>query len=172
MGFRQEHFTMFSLYNRWANERVYGCAAQLTPEALSQDRGAFFGSLLGTLNHLLVTDRLWLSRLEGVSPRGTRLNEVLHDDFGDLSAARRSQDQKIIAFVHALSEERFAEPLDYATTSGAPQSQPLHQVLAHLFNHQTHHRGQAHHLLGLALGREMAPVLDLLAYQRAAVGGS
>jgi uncharacterized damage-inducible protein DinB len=66
MGFRQEHFTMFSLYNRWANERVYGCAAQLTPEALSQDRGAFFGSLLGTLNHLLVTDRLWLSRLEGV----------------------------------------------------------------------------------------------------------
>jgi uncharacterized damage-inducible protein DinB len=97
---------------------------------------------------------------------------VLHDDFGDLSAARRSQDQKIIAFVQALSEERFAERLDYATTSGAPQSQPLHQVLAHWFNHQTHHRGQAHHLLGLALGREKAPVLNLLAYQRAAVGGS
>ena len=71
MGFRQEHFCMFALYNCWANERLYGCAAQLTPGALAEDRGAFFGSLLGTLNHLLVTDRLWLSRLEGTSPRGT-----------------------------------------------------------------------------------------------------
>jgi uncharacterized damage-inducible protein DinB len=172
MGFRQEHFRMFALYNRWANERVYGCAAQLTPEALAEDRGAFFGSLLGTLNHLLVTDRLWMSRLEGTSPRGTRLNEVLYEDFGDLSAARRAQDQTVIAFVHDLSEERLAETLDYATTSGAPQSQPIHQVLAHLFNHQTHHRGQAHHLVGLALGREKAPVLDLLAYQRFVATGS
>jgi len=172
MGFRQEHFRMFALYNRWANERIYGCAAQLTPEALAEDRGAFFGSLLGTLNHLLVTDRLWMSRLEGTSPRGTRLNEVLYEDFGDLSAARRAQDQTVIAFVHDLSEERLAETLDYATTSGAPQSQPIHQVLAHLFNHQTHHRGQAHHLVGLALGREKAPVLDLLAYQRFVATGS
>jgi uncharacterized damage-inducible protein DinB len=163
---------MLALYNRWANERLYGCAAELTPEALAEDRGAFFGSLLGTLNHLLVTDRLWLSRLEGTSPRGTRLDEVLHEDFADLSAARRAQDQKIVAFVHDLSEERLAETLAYATTSGAPQSQPVHQVLAHLFNHQTHHRGQAHHLLGLALGRDKPPVLDLLAYQRSAAGGS
>jgi uncharacterized damage-inducible protein DinB len=163
---------MFALYNRWANERVYDCAAQLTPAALAEDRGAFFGSLLGTLNHLLVTDRLWMSRLEGESPRGTRLNEVLYEDFGDLTAARRSEDQKIIAFVRDLSEERLAEPLEYATTSGVRYSQPLHHVLAHLFNHQTHHRGQAHHLIGLALGRENAPVLNLLAYQRAAMGGS
>jgi uncharacterized damage-inducible protein DinB len=172
MGFRQQHFRMLALYNLWANERLYAAAAQLTPEALAVDRGAFFGSLLGTLNHLLVTDRLWMSRLEGVSPRGTRLNQVLHEDFGELSAARRSQDEKIIAFVHDLDEERLAEPLDYATTSGAAYSQPLHQVLAHLFNHQTHHRGQAHHLIGLALGREKAPVLDLMAYLRSAAGGS
>ena len=172
MGCRQEHFRMFALYNRWANERLYGCAAQLTPAALAEHRGAFFGSLLGTLNHLLVTDRLWMSRLQGESPRGTRLNELLHEDFGDLSAARRAQDQRIIALVHDLSEERLAELLEYATTSGVRYSQPVHQVLAHLFNHQTHHRGQAHHLIGLALGREKAPVLDLLAYQRSAGGGS
>jgi uncharacterized damage-inducible protein DinB len=166
MGFRQQHFRMLALYNGWANERLYASAAQLTPEALAEDRGAFFGSLLGTLNHLLVTDRLWMSRLEGASPQGTRLNQVLHEDFGALRAARRSQDEKLIAFVHDLGEERLAEPLDYATTSGAAHSQPLHQVLAHLFNHQTHHRGQAHHMIGIALGRENAPVLDLLAYQR------
>jgi uncharacterized damage-inducible protein DinB len=105
-GPRQEHFRVFALYNAWANERVYACAAQLTPEALAQDRGAFFQSLLGTLNHLLVTDRLWMSRLEGMSPHGTKLNEILHENFDDLRAARQAQDTKIVEFVHGLSEER------------------------------------------------------------------
>ncbi len=159
---------MMALYNQWANGRLYAAAGQIGHETLAEDRGAFFGSLLGTLNHLLVTDRLWMARLEGESPRGTRLDEVLHHRFDDLLAARRAQDQKLIDYVHALSEERLAAPLNYATSSGAPQSQPLHHVLAHLFNHQTHHRGQAHHLIGLTLGREATPVLDLLAYQRSA----
>jgi uncharacterized damage-inducible protein DinB len=166
MGPRQEHFRMLALYNQWANGRLYAAAGQIAPEALAEGRGAFFGSLLGTLNHLLVTDRLWMSRLDGESPQGTRLNEVLHHDFGDLRAARLAQDRKLVDYVHGLSEKRLAEPLDYATTSGGPQSQPLHHVLAHLFNHQTHHRGQAHHLVGLALGRDETPVLDLLVYQR------
>jgi uncharacterized damage-inducible protein DinB len=167
MGPRQEHFRMLALYNQWANARLYAAAAQMAPEALAENRGAFFGSLLGTLNHLLVTDRGWMARLEGESPR-MRLDEVLHHDFADLRAARLVQDQKLVEYVHGLSEDRLAARLYYATSSGAPQSQPLHHVLAHLFNHQTHHRGQAHHLVGLALGRDKTPVLDLLAYQRSA----
>src|SRR3954453_9997893 len=172
MGPRQEHFRMLAHYNAWANDRLYACAVRLSPEALATDHGAFFRSLLGTLNHLLVTDRLWMSRLAGESPRGTRLDEVLHHDFAELRAARMAQDSKLVEYVHGLSEKRLAEPLDYATSSGAPQSQPLHHVLAHLFNHQTHHRGQAHHLVGLALGRDKTPVLDLLAYQRSAAGAA
>ncbi|TDH58395.1 DUF664 domain-containing protein [Dankookia rubra] len=165
MGPRQEHFRMLALYNQWANARLYDAAGRIAPEALAEERGAFFGSLLGTLNHLLVTDRGWMARLEGESPR-MRLDEMLHDDFSDLRAARVVQDQRLADYVHGLSEDRLAARLDYATSSGAPQSQPLHHVLAHLFNHQTHHRGQAHHLVGLVLGREATPVLDLLAYQR------
>ncbi|MBL6454593.1 DinB family protein [Belnapia sp. T6] len=157
---------MLAYYNQWANGRLYAAAGQIAPEALAEDRGAFFGSLLGTLNHLLVTDRLWMSRLDGESPRGTRLDEVLHHDFDDLHAARLVQDGRLVEYVYGLSEKRLAESLNYATSSGAPHSQPLHHVLAHLFNHQTHHRGQAHHLVGLALGRDKTPVLDLLAYQR------
>jgi uncharacterized damage-inducible protein DinB len=88
MGPRQEHARMFATYNRWANQRLYAAAAQLTPAALAEDRGAFFGSLLGTLNHLVVTDRLWLSRLEGESPRGTRLDAMPYEDFAALQAAR------------------------------------------------------------------------------------
>jgi uncharacterized damage-inducible protein DinB len=171
MGPRQEHFRMLALYNQWANGCLYTSAGRIAPEALAEDRGAFFGSLLGTLNHLLVTDRGWMARLEGESPR-MLLDEVLHHDFSDLRAARVAQDQKLVEYVYGLSEDRLAARLDYATSSGAPQSQPLHHVLAHLFNHQTHHRGQAHHLVGLALGREATPVLDLLAYQRSAAAAA
>ncbi|MBL6080651.1 DinB family protein [Belnapia sp. T18] len=168
---------MMALYNQWANSRLYAAAGQIAPETLAEDRGAFFGSLLGTLNHLLVTDRLWMNRLEGESPRSIRLDEVLHHHFEDLRAAQVAQDQRLVDYVHGLSEKRISESLDYATSSGAPHSQPLHHLLTHLFNHQTHHRGQAHHLVGLALGRDKTPVLDLLAYQRStapvsgAVGG-
>jgi uncharacterized damage-inducible protein DinB len=169
---RQTHFRMLSQYNRWANERLYLAASQLSRAALALDRGAFFRSILGTLNHLLVTDCLWMSRLEGTSPRGVKLNTILHETLGDLHAARRTHDQKIVEFVHELTEERLAETLAYETTSGAPQSQPLHEVLAHIFNHQTHHRGQAHHLVGQALGQEKAPVLDLMAYQRSAASAT
>jgi uncharacterized damage-inducible protein DinB len=172
VGPRQEHFRMMAHYNAWANDRLYTCAARLPPEALAADHGAFFGSLLGTLNHLLVTDRLWTARLEGESPRGMRLDEALYENFDDLLAARRAQDRKLVDYVHGLGEERLAKPLSYATSSGAPQTQALHHVLAHLFNHQSHHRGQAHHLVGLALGREATPVLDLLAYQRSAAAAS
>ncbi len=101
---------MMARYNQWANGRLYAAAGQIATEALAEDRGAFFGSLLGTLNHLLVTDRLWMARLEGESPRGTRLDEVLHHRFDDLLAARRAQDQKLIDYVHGLSEERLAAP--------------------------------------------------------------
>src|SRR3954469_6130941 len=113
MGPRQEHFRMLALYNQWANARLYAAAAQMAPEALAENRGAFFGSLLGTLNHLLVTDRGWMARLEGVSPRGTRPDEVLHENFDDLRAARVVQDQKLVDHVHGLSEEHLAARLDY-----------------------------------------------------------
>ncbi len=163
---------MFARYNAWANERVYTAAALVPPQVLSEDKGAFFGSLLGTLNHLFVTDRLWMSRLAGESPSGTKLNDVPFHEFSELRAAKQAQDQDLIAHVDGLSEERLAQPIAYATTSGAAQSQPLHEVLSHLFNHQTHHRGQAHHLIGVALGREKTPVLDLLAYQRTVAGAT
>lgn len=108
-----------------------------------------------------------MARLEeGTSPRGTRLDEVLFEDLGELRAARRAEDRRIVGFVEGLSEERLAGPLAYATSSGAPHTQPLHEVLAHLFNHQTHHRGQAHAVL-TGLGRK-APPMDLVLYLREA----
>jgi uncharacterized damage-inducible protein DinB len=165
-GPRQEHFQMFARYNRWANQQLYRAAGQLTVEALAQDRGAYFKSVLGTLNHLLVADRVWMGRLDGVNQGVLRLDEILHGELGELREARQQEDQRIIARVFGLEEEQLAASLSYQTSSGAPQTQPLHQVLSHLFNHQTHHRGQAHDLICQLLGPAKTPPLDLLIYQR------
>jgi len=159
---------MFARYNRWANQQLYQAAGKLTAEALAQDRGAFFKSVLGTLNHLLVVDRMWMGRLNGVSPRVLRLDEILYADLGELREARQQEDQRIILQVFGMEEEQLAASVSYQTSSGAPQTQPLHQVLSHLFNHQTHHRGQAHDLICQLLGASKAPMLDLLIYQRLA----
>jgi uncharacterized damage-inducible protein DinB len=167
MGARQETFRMFARYNRWANMTLYRVAAGCSAELLSQERGAFFHSILGTLNHLVVTDRMWLCRMQGNSPKGTKLDEVLYYDFSDLWEARKELDASLLEFVVSLEEPTLAAPLAYQTSSGTPQSQPLHEILSHLFNHQTHHRGQAHDLLGQALTPAKTPVLDLLYYQRA-----
>jgi uncharacterized damage-inducible protein DinB len=168
VGPRQQHFRQFALYNRWANQQLYRCAEGCSVTELTKDRGAFFSSILGTLNHLLVTDRRWRARLEGNSPRGVKLDEILYFDLPSLAEARRADDRALIAVVYGFSEGQMGSPIVYATSSGAPQTQPLHEVLAHLFNHQTHHRGQTHDLLGQSLGKERTPVLDLLYYQRTA----
>ena len=159
---------MFARYNRWANQQLYQAAGKLTAEALAQDRGAYFKSVLGTLNHLLVADRVWMGRLDGVNQGVLRLDEILHADLGELREAREKEDQRIISRVFGLEEEQLAASLNYQISSGAPQTQPLHQVLSHLFNHQTHHRGQAHDLICQLLGAAKAPMLDLLIYQRLA----
>jgi uncharacterized damage-inducible protein DinB len=170
-GVYQEHFHMFALYNLWANEQLYKAAATVPADGLRQDRGAYFKSLLGTLNHQLVADGMWLGRLQGNSPLGVRLDEILFDTFEPLAAARRARDADIIAHIHALEEPQFTAPLSYATSSGTAQTQVLHHVLAHIFNHQTHHRGQAHDLLCLIAGADAVPVIDLIAYQRYVMPG-
>ncbi len=163
----QTHFAMFAAYNRWANARLTGAAATLADADYRADRGAFFGSLHGTLNHLLVTDRIWMRRFTGSGPQPTRLDEILFDELAPLAEARRAEDARIVAYVDGLSEADLAGTFTYRTiTRPADITQPLAPALAHFFNHQTHHRGQAHTLLTIAGGRDAAPPLDLIFFQR------
>jgi uncharacterized damage-inducible protein DinB len=164
-GLYQDHFRMFALYNRWANKCIYEAAGKLPEVALAEDRGAFFKSVLGVFNHLLVGDRIWLGRLQGNSPVGYVLDETLFSALAPLATARAAHDARLIDHVFALEEAQFTEDLTYRNTAG-PQTQQRHHILAHMFNHQAHHRGQAHDLLCQIGGREAVPVLDLLAYQR------
>jgi uncharacterized damage-inducible protein DinB len=159
------HFVMMANYNAWANARLFRMAGALADELYRKNVGAYFKSLHGTLNHLLVADRIWMRRLTSMGDHPDKLNAIIFDDLSSLHAARVEEDSRILEFVRSLAEPAFEEVLDYRMLSGAPQQQPRREILAHLFNHQTHHRGQAHAILTV-LGVAEPDPLDLLFMQR------
>jgi uncharacterized damage-inducible protein DinB len=159
------HFVMMANYNEWANARLYRDAGKLQKTLYFKDVGAYFRSLHGTLNHLLVADRIWMHRLTGAGEHPEKLNAILFEDLASLHAARIEEDKRIIAFVQSLNEPAFEEEWDYRTLNGTPQRQRRREILAHLFNHETHHRGQAHAILTV-LGIAEPEPLDLLIMQR------
>jgi len=163
----KSRYRMFAGYNAWANERLYAAAATVSDADYRADRGAFFKSLHGTLNHLLVGDRMWMRRFTGAGQQPPSLDAILHDDFESLRAARRKEDTLISRYVERLSEADLDGTLRYKTVV-RPQTieQALAPALDHFFNHQTHHRGQAHALLTGILGNDATPSLDLIFYQR------
>jgi uncharacterized damage-inducible protein DinB len=148
-------------YNTWANTRLYRMAAQLTDEQYRRDVGAYFGSMHRTLNHLLVADRIWLWRMTKIGDAPTRLDAILFEDLAGLSNARREEDQRLLEHLQNLTDTQLEGAIEYRTTKGSAEKQSLREVLAHLFNHQTHHRGQAHTIL-TALGVQEPDSLDLL----------
>lgn len=159
------HFEMMAAYNDWANARLYDAAHALPEEEYRRDLGGAFGSIHATLNHLIVADVIWLSRFRDVPGPEWSLDHIPHDDARELRARRQALDRDIIGYVGALDEERLAGEFEYMTLTDRRQMrQPLSPALAHLFNHQTHHRGQCHAMLTRLTGR--APALDLIYFQR------
>ena len=142
------HFQMFADYNRWANERVYEACATLSGEDYRADMGAFFGSAERTLNHLLAADRIWLKRFTGEGEAPTGLDAVLFEDFAELRAAREAEDRRIIDWLNGLQEAELSRIISYTPISTPTKVElRLGPILAHVFNHQTHHRGQVHTIL-------------------------
>ena len=161
----KSHFVMMADYNAWANGRLYGMARQLPDEQYRRDVGAYFKSLHGTLNHLMVADLIWVRRLTGVGDHPRNLNAIIFDDLPSLLAARQQVDQRILTYVDSLSDAQLEETWDYRMLEGTLQRQRRRETLAHVFNHQTHHRGQAHAILTV-LGVCEPDGLDLLLMQR------
>ena len=130
-------------YNRWMNTRLMETCSQLSDAERKQNRGAPFGSIHGLWNHLLLCDRAWLARFDGVRPPFSRLDEELFAAWDELQRERERTDDAIDAYVASLSEDNLASTLRFTTLSN-PQLRelPLWVAVQHLFNHQTHHRGQ------------------------------
>lgn len=157
-------FPTLARYNQWANRLLYGVCGALTEAEFADRRPAFFGSILGTLNHVLVVDRVWLARIEGTGHDITALDQILYDSHKALAAAREAEDQRIIAIADALTPAKLAETLEYTNFAGDALKTPVDLVFTHLFNHQTHHRGQVH---GLLCATDVPPPsLDLIYYLR------
>ena len=166
-----EWLSALARYNSWMNDKLYAVAATLSDEERKRDCKAFFKSIHGTFNHLLVADRIWLSRFKGeplpgalLGPSGVAaLDRELYSDFEELRQQRTITDRELSSFVSELSHERLAAPLVFMR-GGAKLESPLWGTVAHVFNHQTHHRGQITTLLS-QLGRDPG-VTDLFAMLR------
>jgi uncharacterized damage-inducible protein DinB len=144
----QPYATAMAAYNRWMNDRLYEHAAELTDEARKRDLGAFFRSLHGTLNHLLLGDQSWMQRFTGQPVTMTSPGQELHADFADLRRARRAMDEDIARWAEGLTDEIGAATLSFfSITYRRERSLPTWAAILHMFNHQTHHRGQATTLL-------------------------
>src|SRR5215475_14023630 len=133
-----EQFRQLAEYNRWANARLYSATLDLSELSYRLHIGVFFGNLHGTLNHLLLTDRLWLKRLTGEGDHPKQLDAILYEDRAELTRARIAEDERLIEVVGKLDDAALKDLHSYQTTSGMPNCQVLSDILMHVFNHQTH----------------------------------
>ncbi|MDD1150223.1 DinB family protein [Pseudomonas sp. TNT2022 ID357] len=156
---RTEHLGLMARYNQWMNAKLYNAAMSLPEAQIVLDRQAFFGSILGTLNHLLAGDTIWLKRfaqhptqhpalapLQQVAlPQD--LKTLLFPNLDGLWQQRQWLDQLILDFSQSLSDADLDSSLHYTNTRGVVAERNVYALLVHFFNHQTHHRGQASTLL-------------------------
>jgi uncharacterized damage-inducible protein DinB len=159
---RIRHICLMATYNEWMNAKIYEAAGSLTDDELSADRKAFFGSILGTLNHLVAGDTVWLQRFARhpashlalhpilQRPPPTSLDQLLYPNIRELSAQRVWLDQMIVEWSRSIVESDLDHVLSYASMKGVPADKDFYGLVMHFFNHQTHHRGQVTTLLSQA----------------------
>ncbi len=167
MMIARPYLVTMASYNSWMNGKVYDAAGRLPAEEIARDRGAFFKSILGTLDHLLFADLVWLGRFkEGKSRVSGENNVLLYQDLARLREARGALDQEIIAWAGEVDEDWLARPFTFRTLKGdAEYTFPASVLVMQFFNHQIHHRGQVTTLLTQA-GEDvgMTDILGMLGW--------
>jgi uncharacterized damage-inducible protein DinB len=153
----RSYFQTLAKYNTVANQRLFDACTRLDDVEYRKDRAGSFGSIHALLNHILLGDRIWMGRFEGDSRVPPWLNTILYDDFTALRAARIAEDARIERFF--AGTESLDRPLAYTNSKGVEYVDPLPVAVIHMFNHQTHHRGQVH--IMLAQTPVPPPSLDL-----------
>lgn len=152
-----DHYRRYARYNTWINQSLLDASLSLSQAEQNKDQQLFFHSLTGSWNHILVGDLLWLNRLAmifpmiddaiGNWPKPTKLDQILYPDLAELAPARQQLDELIMQWCDVLRESDSEDRLQYHNSRGEIQVRPLPDILQHLFNHQTHHRGQITALL-------------------------
>lgn len=176
MGAHQDQMRGFARYNREFNLSLFSQVAMLSEHDRKKDMGAFFGSIHATLNHILLADRIWLGRFAKALPDMSSLDDadLIHEfsslrqevcsDFTELFRQRKTTDQVITNWAEELTDELLAQTMRYSNSKGIVREHPVWLAVSHMFNHQTHHRGQVTTLLS-QLGHDPG-VTDYFAYAR------
>ena len=163
------YFRALARYNRWANGVLFEACTKLPQEEYFKTRLAFFKSIHGTLNHILLVDRIWLGRATAKPVPPLPLNQILYGDFLGLKVARAAKDDTIVNALDNMSEGEAAKEMTFTRSNGMTMSMEMRFMLGHMFNHATHHRGQVHDMLSqTALP---PPSLDLFVYVLATKAG-
>lgn len=143
-----EHARLLARYNAWMNDKLYAACATLSDEERKRDRGAFFRSIHGTLNHLLLADLVWMGRFQGQPFAFRSLDQELCPTFDELRARRTELDERIQHWAAGLTDAALEAKLQFTSAITKRTHEPvLWKIVAHVFNHQTHHRGQLTALL-------------------------
>jgi uncharacterized damage-inducible protein DinB len=146
-----EHARLLASYNSWINDKLYTACAALPDEERKRDRAAFFGSIHATLNHLLLADSIWMGRFEGKPFAVRSLDQELYASFDELRAQRHGMDARIERWAGGLTQAALESKLEFTSMITKETRAPtLWKIVAHFFNHQTHHRGQITALLSQA----------------------
>lgn len=164
MSMMSDHLRTMAQYNKWANGRLSVAVTALSEEDYMAERGAFFGSIHGALNHLLLVDRLWRGRIENAPYPADSLSDTVADDRETLLQLRAAEDDIIIAMTDSFDADGLAREISYKSLVGFSATDRISVILAHMFNHATHHRGQVHGLLSQVPSDP--PPLDLMIYLR------
>lgn len=151
-----EYAGLMARYNQWMNRKLYAACATLSDAERRADRGAFFKSIHGTLNHLMFADEAWLRRFSGRSLDGLAIGVELFPDFEAMRARRETLDEDLIALAASFTPAWLAADFSFHSMGlGKTFTRPAWTLVTHLFNHQTHHRGQLTTLMtqvGLEVG--------------------
>ena len=147
---RVTNLQLFSNFNKWTNDKIITFCKKLTENEYKKERKAFFSSIHGTLNHLLVVDRAFTSRIEGRKHDLKNLNQILYENLFQLEGARIKEDNNLIDLVNNLSEESINKEITYQNFDEKKTTCTINMMLITMFNHQTHHRGQVHNMLSQA----------------------
>lgn len=151
--------SLLAEYNTALNQQLYQVSSQLSSEKLSENKQAFFGSILGSFNHIMVADLIWLRRfakhpnyVDLISalqdfPVPQHLDQILYANFNELWQQRMLLDRIIEQWTKSLEEDQLLQPLAYHTMKGVASNRPILSLLMHFFTHQIHHRGQITTLL-------------------------
>jgi uncharacterized damage-inducible protein DinB len=158
----KSYFVVLSDYQQWANDRLFAALGSLDPAQLSSPQGLFFGSIHHTTDHIMQVGRLWCARLRG-EPYQADFKRILYPDWNQLIEMTQSQSAELSLLLEARDEAFFDERLAFTSSNGQAREMWVRDVLTHMMNHQTHHRGQISAVITRLGGT--APEMDYFYYK-------